>query len=82
MFGKLKEIRNNTSGFQSFKKRFFGWFNMFRIVKYLNHAHSVIFEKVPVQIASCDLLSELGIRLSPDESGSLLEYFRSLERNN
>ncbi len=31
---KIKEVKNNTSGFISFKKRFFGWFNMFKIVKY------------------------------------------------
>jgi hypothetical protein len=77
--GKLTEIRNNTSGFHSFRKRFFGWFNMFRIVKYLNHVHSGIFEKVPVQVASCKLLAEKGIRMDSDDPGSLLEYFRSLE---
>jgi hypothetical protein len=80
LYEKLTEIRINTSGFQSFKKRFFGWFNMFRIVKYLNHVHSGIFEKVPVQIASSELLFERGIRLESDDPVSLLEYFRSLER--
>ena len=50
---KITEIKNNTSGFHSFKKRFFGWFNMFRIVKYLNYVHSGIYEKKSV--ADCSL---------------------------
>jgi hypothetical protein len=36
---KVDEIRKNTSGLESFRKRFFIWFNMFRIVKYLNAVH-------------------------------------------
>jgi hypothetical protein len=77
---KLVEIRNNTSGFQSFKKRFFDWFNMFRIVKYLNHVHMEIFEKIPVHIASSELLSELDISLQSPDDVTLLHYFRSMER--
>jgi hypothetical protein len=77
---KMKEIRNNTSGFDSFKKRFFGWFNMFRIVKYLNHVHPLIFEKMPVQTASCELLRERGISIESDDPVYLLEYYRFLER--
>jgi len=42
---KMAEIKNNTSGIQSFKKRFYGWFNMFKVVKYLNFAHLNFFEK-------------------------------------
>ena len=79
--GKLMEIRNNTSGFQSFKKRFFEWFNMFRIVKYLNHVHLGIFEKVPVQIASSELLYEREIILQSADAVALLYYYRSLERS-
>ncbi len=37
---KMEEINSNTSGNKSFIKRFFGWFNMFRIVKYLNYVHN------------------------------------------
>lgn len=79
--GKLTEIKNNTSGFQSYVKRFYGWFNMFRIVKYLNFVHSGIFDKKPVQVAASDLLNERSIILRSDETVNLLNYFRSLERN-
>ncbi len=57
---KIVEIRNNTSGFESYKKRFFGWFNMFKIVKYLNFVHSDIFEKLPVNISARQLLDATG----------------------
>ena len=82
LFGKLMEIKNNTSGFQSFRKRFFGWFNMFRIVKYLNYTHSEIFDKKPVLIAANELLQERGIHLKSGNPADLLYYYRSLEREN
>jgi hypothetical protein len=79
MNSKLMEIKNNTSGFQSYRKRFFGWFNMFRIVKYLNHVHSVIFEKKSVIVAATELLDAKGILLKSDDPSALLLYYRSLE---
>jgi hypothetical protein len=79
---KMIEIINNTSGFQSFKKRFFGWFNMFRIVKYLNHVHSGIYDKKSVLIAASELFKERGLHLKPDDPVALLNYYRSLERDN
>ena len=80
LFAKMTEIRNNTSGYQSFRKRFFGWFNMFRIVKYLNHVHSGTFDKKPVLNAASELLLERGINLKSGNPADLLYYFRSLER--
>jgi hypothetical protein len=80
LYEKLLEIKNNTSGFPSFKKRFFGWFNMFRVVKYLNHVHSAIYEKKPVSDAASELLIEKGIIAMPQDQGRLLTIYRSLER--
>jgi hypothetical protein len=77
---KMMEIKNNTSGFQSFRKRFFGWFNMFRIVKFLNHVHSGIYDKKSVVIAATELFKERGQHLKPDDPVALLNYYRSLER--
>jgi hypothetical protein len=78
--GKVKEIMNNTAGISSFRKRFFGWFNMFKIVKYLNHVHSGIYEKKPVQEAASELLREKGMLLRSCEPVALLNFYRSLER--
>ncbi len=79
---KISEIKNNTSTIHSFRKRFFQWFNMFRIVKYLNHVHSVIYDKLPVTDSASDLLSTIGITVSSDEAASLLISYRKLEKNN
>jgi hypothetical protein len=78
---KMAEIRNNTSGFPSFEKRFFGWFNMFKIVKYLNHVHSEIFEKRAVEISACELLTSSGIMIKSQKPYNLLLYYRSMEKN-
>jgi hypothetical protein len=78
---KIDEIKRNTSGYTSFRKRFFEWFNMFKVVKYLNFSHKSTFEKVPVEFAAEELLryrkTDPGIALKV----GLLEFYRSLEKN-
>jgi hypothetical protein len=74
------EIKNNTSGLASFRKRFFGWFNMFRIVKYLNLVHIEIFEKKPVDVSASELLENTGINFKSKEPLNLLLYYRELEK--
>jgi hypothetical protein len=76
---KITEIKNNTSVADSFVKRFFGWFNMFRIVKYLNHVHSVKFEKLPVSEAAYEMLSITGRQVKSKDPFDLLICYRSLE---
>lgn len=78
---KMMEIKNNTSGFQSFKKRFFGWFNMFRIVKYLNYVHNGIFEKKPVEVSASGLLENSGVVVGSKDPLDLLLYYRMMEKN-
>jgi hypothetical protein len=78
--GKMMEIKKNTSGPDSFRKRFFGWFNMFRIVKYLNLVHIEIFEKKPVDVSASELLENSGIYLKSKDPHSLLIYYRELEK--
>ena len=75
------EIKNNTSGILSFKKRFFGWFNMFKIVKYLNHASQDIYEKKPVPESASDLLDAIGVPSNSKDPVDLLLYFRAMEKN-
>ena len=77
---KIAEIKSNTSGLLSFRKRFFEWFNMFKIVKYLNNVHTEFFEKKPVDIAASELLKLSGVILESSEPLDLLQYFRKLEK--
>ena len=79
---KTAEIKSNTSGLLSFRKRFFEWFNMFKIVKYLNNVHTKYFEKKPVDVAASELLKERGVMLESSEPLDLLQYFRKLEKGN
>jgi hypothetical protein len=79
---KTAEIKSNTSGLLSFRKRFFEWFNMFKIVKYLNNVHTEYFEKKPVDVAASELLKERGVMLESSEPLDLLQYFRKLEKDN
>lgn len=78
---KMSEIRNNTSGLSSFKKRFFGWFNMFRIMKYLNYVHQGYFEKMAVEVSASELLKAKRIITESKAPVDLLLKFRSMEKN-
>jgi len=77
---KITEIRSNTSGNQSFLKRFFGWFNMFRVVRYLNFVHNGIFEKQPVTDSACTLLLAEGYKIDSADPFDLLVRFRSSDK--
>jgi hypothetical protein len=76
---KIREIKGNTSGIQSFRKRFFGWFNMFKIVKYLNYVHSSLLEKQPVNECASELLFAIGKEFKSKDPAELLGCYRSLE---
>jgi hypothetical protein len=78
---KIREIQDNTSLKDSFVKRFFGWFNMFRIVKYMNHVHGEMFKKHPVAEAAYDLLSIIDTHTKTKDPNELLICYRLLERN-
>jgi len=77
---KITEIKSNTSCKESFRKRFFDWFNMFRIVKYLNHVHEGFYEKKPVAEAASELLRVSGYQLNSLDPKDLLNIFRKMER--
>ena len=79
--GKIDEIRRNTSTYESFLKRFFFWFNMFRIVKYLNHIHTEKYKKIPVRDAAYNILELSGFKDIPEDTWQLLLYYRSLEKS-
>jgi hypothetical protein len=77
---KIAELKGNTSGLQSFRKRFFGWFNMFKIVKYLNLVHQKTFNKVSISKSAGELLKVLGSDFQSDDPEELLTFYRELEK--
>ncbi|MCU0363422.1 MAG: hypothetical protein MUE32_08695 [Bacteroidales bacterium] len=78
--GKLIEIKMNTGDPRTFKKRFFEWFNMFQVVKYMNNVHRGLFRNAPVEKCSADLLHELGIVPESYSAERLLAIYRELDR--
>ena len=78
---KLMEIGRNSSSPETFRKRFYRWFNMFLALKFLNSGKGS-FPDLPVTIAARVLLENLNIAGQvPEDAGKLLEIFRGLEKN-
>ncbi len=80
-FERLGEIRKNSAGEESFRKRFFRWFNMFRTLKYINSAHRSFYSKIPVQKAAGDFLRGLDYDIKPGaDARDLLMFLRKIQR--
>ena len=76
----LEEIKNNSSGYETFRKRFFRFFNMFRILKFLNYARKY-YPDMPVTECSAIFLAKNGIEAGMvKDAKSLLEIFRRMDR--
>jgi hypothetical protein len=55
--GTLEEIRSNSASASAFRKRFWRWFSMFRIMKFLHYARERGYPDVPVGEAAMQFLS-------------------------
>lgn len=74
---RVLEIKANTSSLESFRKRFFFWFDAFILLKYLNFAHESFFQRKPVDGESIALAKEIGLKLPPNPSSiDLLKSYR------
>ncbi len=60
---KITEIKSNTSSLESFRKRFFFWFDAFMLLKYLNFANESFFQRKPVAEESIKLAKAIGLKL-------------------
>lgn len=77
----LAEINTNSPDQEKFAKRFFKWFNAFRILKFLNFACEKEYPKEDI----LKLASELGKKIGfvdgeSSEIGELLAIYRKFER--
>ncbi|MBN2482562.1 MAG: glycosyltransferase family 2 protein [Bacteroidales bacterium] len=77
----ISEINSNSSNMRSFTNRFFRWFDAFRIVKYLNHAHRNHYTYMNIREASEILLHHISIN-TPQKTGEseLLNIMREIEK--
>lgn len=76
----VEEIYNNSSSLQSFTKRFFTWFDAFRIVKYLNFATQNGYPKSPVRHESQQLGQITDPELQFRSYEEMLEYYRNWDK--
>jgi glycosyltransferase involved in cell wall biosynthesis len=76
----VNQMNKHSATPDTFKKRFFTWFNAFRLLKYLNYSRENCLGDQSVIIAASDLLQRIGI--SPAAGAEdLLKQFREIQRN-
>lgn len=71
----IAEIRLYTTDLESFRKRFFRWFNVFMVMKFFHYLRDEGEEDVPVAEACKLLFREMDLDIHPD-SISLLQTLR------
>ncbi|HUX54494.1 MAG TPA: hypothetical protein VMV56_08785 [Williamwhitmania sp.] len=76
----VEEVRANSSKLENFVKRFYLWFNAFRVLKFLNFAHEGWFEKKPIAEEAAKLLTQMGQPQVGDDAIKVLEEYRKLDR--
>lgn len=73
------EINGNVASLPLFRKRFYDYFNAFRVLKYLNFVHDGYFEKLPIERAVAVFLEEIG-QTCPDTIYGILSLLRMRDK--
>lgn len=76
---KIREVNDNVASLPFFRKRFFDYFNAFRVLKYLNFVHAGYFEKLPVETAAAELLAACG-RACPGTPREIVSFLRAEDK--
>jgi len=76
-----KSIMSNSASHEAFRKRFFRWFNAFKVIKYLNFSVQHFYEKSEVIVEAGRLVAKLGFNSLPDDSKNLLIFYRYLDKS-
>jgi hypothetical protein len=76
----LEEIKKNSTDLVSFTNRFFRWFDAFRVLKLIHYLRDNQFQNSAIVQESLALLQAFKIKKYPNNSASLLEIYRQLER--
>lgn len=80
---EMAEMRAKTTNDDTFRKRLFGWFNAFRVMKFIHHARDSAYGRQSVESAARALLVRSSLAEKAVEAGGLrelLEVFRSIDR--
>jgi len=76
----ISQANANSASQMAFIKRFFGWFDGLKTVKYLNDSCRQIYSKQIPEKAAGRLLENLGYE-SSSSAKKLLDIYRNIERN-
>lgn len=76
---RIQVLRNDSASEQTFRDKFFGWFNGFMILRYLNETHKTHYARKPVLQEASRLAEKTGISRSESAEGLLIN-FREFER--
>ena len=75
-----KKIKSNSPKINIFEKRFYDWFNAFRVIKFLNFAHDKFYKKNDVKNEAIKLLSLYHSSiLIPNNEKELLTLYRNIQ---
>jgi glycosyltransferase involved in cell wall biosynthesis len=77
----LTEIRKNSPTLESFIKRFYVWFDAFRVLKLVHCLRDVVFENQSVEESARFFLINQTIAKQFCDVNELLNYFRFMDRN-
>lgn len=76
----LSEVRSNSASQEMFEKRFYRWFNLFKILKFLNYAKEYLPD-IDIVDASKELICKTDLSYEGGkEPLNLLEYYRKKQR--
>ncbi len=78
--GAVQEMNLHSASPQTFRKRFFAWFNALRLLKYLNFARENCHPDQPLVLVAAELLKKSG-EVPGTNCKSLLAGFRKLQRD-
>ncbi|MCF6365832.1 MAG: glycosyltransferase [Bacteroidales bacterium] len=76
----LKKIKKESPNINTFQKKFFEWFNAFRVIKFLNFAHEKYYKKQCVKNESIKLLKIYHPEIKVDNNNTkLLNIYRKIQ---
>lgn len=75
----IDEINANSAQPETFNKRFFLWFDAFKLLKYLNFAHEKYYTRLPIAGEAKKLATTLNIYQSNSSKEDLLARFREFD---
>ncbi len=73
-------IRKESKDYQQFEKKFFGWFNTFKILKFVHFMHGKYYEPLSLKEAVLILFEKKKINSQSSKPIDLLERLRKIDR--